>query len=74
MLQVVAILPDGKDFSQMAASISDALTILHATQALVGNSGRVWIERYGERLDADKLRRDHALLNGPKITNSGEEN
>ena len=57
----------------MAASISDALTILHATESIVGNGGCVWIERYGERLDADQLRGDHALLNGPKITSWREE-
>ncbi len=65
MLQVVARLPDGKPFRQPASSIPDALTILQATIALVGNHGHVWIESYGERLDVDRLRRDHALLNSP---------
>ncbi len=65
MLQVVARLADGKPFRQPASSIADALTILQATIALVGNHGHVWIESYGEWLDVDRLRRDHALLNSP---------
>ena len=68
MLQVVARLPDGKSFSQIATSIADALTILRATEALVGNHEHVWIESYGERLDVDRLRRNQALLNVPNLS------
>ena len=73
MLQVVARLPDGKAFTQTATSVADALTILKATVTLVGNHGHVWIESDGERLNADRLRRDYALMNGSQFTSFRDE-
>ena len=55
-------LPDGKAFKPSATSIPHALTILRATEALVGSRGHVWIKREGERLDADQLRRDQPIM------------
>ena len=60
MLQVVARLPDGGPFFQIATSISDALTILDATEAFLGNHDSVWVEHDGMRIDRNVLR--HAAL------------
>ncbi len=57
MLQVVARLPDGGPFFQLATSISDALTILDATEAFLGNHDSVWVEHDGMRIDRNVLRR-----------------